>query len=197
MISESHIHPNPITTCSGLKIFVSAQSWSHLTRVQVMAPPCRLIDSPLLPIQVAPHLNLRPYISISPPSWWHLTSIQVHKLHLSSTQAPSQAHPGLKMYVSTPFRSAKLHLRFKQPPSQTHPGFKICLNSIQFLSHLNPDSNILASLPSMYHLTSIQVTRFTCQFHPGADTCVSPPTRSRLFSINLWRSVDQFHPGTI
>ena len=137
------------------------------------------------------------YISISPPSLWHLTSIQVHKFHLSSTQAPSQAHPGLKMYVSPPSRSAKLHLRFKQPPSQTHPGFKICFNSMQVLTHLIPDSNILASLPSMYHLTSIRVTRFTCQFHPGANTCVSPPSRSRLSSINLWRSVDQFHPGAI
>ena len=130
------------------------------------------------------HLNLRPYISISPPSWWHLTSIQVHKLHFSSTQAPSQAHPGLEMYVSPPSRSAKLHLRFKQPPSQTHPGFKICLNSMQVLSHLNPDSNILASLPSMYSLTSIRVARFTSQFHPAVDIYVSPPSRS-LPSISV------------
>ena len=196
-IIESQIHPSPTTICSGLKIFVSAQCWSHLTRIQVVSPPCILVDSPLLSIQVVSHLILHPYISISHPSWWHLSSIQVHKLLLSSTQAPSQAHPRLKINDSPPSRSAKLHLRFKQPPSQTYPGFRICLNSMQVLSHLNPNSNILASLPPIFQPTSIRVTRFTSHHHPSADTWVSPPSRSRLSSIHLWRFVNQFHPCTI
>ena len=98
------------------------------------------------------------------------------------------------MYVSPPSRSAKLHLRFKQPPCQTHPGFKICLNSIQVLSYLNPDSNILASLPSMYHLTS---TRVLSHLDPGPTILVSPPYMYCLNPIQVHIVTSHLPPNSV
>ena len=116
------------------------------------------------------------------------------------------------MYVSPPSRSAKLHLRFKQPPCQTHPGFKICLNSIQVLSHLNPDSNILASLPSMYHLTStpgpissgsgsndfsLTSIHVLSQPNPGPYSHITPPSKQCLNSIQVLIFMRHLNPGQV
>ena len=50
--------------------------------------------------------------------------------------------------------------------------------SIQVLSHLHPNSNILISPPPMYCLTSIQVRSFVSHLHP-CD--ISPPAYSLPF----------------
>ena len=66
---------------------------------------------------------------------------------------------------------------------------------MQVLSHLNPDSKILISHPSMYYLTSIQVPRFTSHLYilvpifvshlqPGR---VSLPYRFPINLIHVWR----------
>ena len=110
-----------------------------------LSTPSRPPDSRLTFIQIESHPNPGPHNCISPPSRWHLTSSQVPTI-------ASQIH---RDTIADPHRFQNVHL-----------------TSILALAHLNPEPKNIASPPSIYPLTSIQVHRFPSytylmsQIHP-------------------------------
>ena len=83
------------------------------------------------------------------------------------------------------------------------------LIGILFLSHLNPGQKNIISPPSMYHLTFIQVHRFSFHIHPGCvwipsrpprltshihPGCVSPQSRSRYLHLTSIKVTSYFYP---
>ena len=82
--------------------------------------------------------------------------------------------------------------------------------SIQVLSHLHPNSNILISLPSMYCLTSIQVRSFMSHLHPcdishlqpihfhsSHDICITAPSMPYLTPICVSILAPELHPDHV
>ena len=168
----SHLHPG----------HVSLASWSSVTLILVtiiasqlhqgpiippfryrgicvslpsipFSTPTRPLDSRLTFIQIESHPNPGPHNCISPPSRWHLTS----------SQAPTIASQIHRDTISNPPRFQNVYL-----------------TSILALSHLNPEPKNIASPPSMYPLTSIQVHRFPSYTYPGNVS--NPSTSPRLTS---------------
>ena len=146
------------------------------------------------------------------------------KLHLRSTQAPSQTHPGFNMWVqlpsrscSTKFRSQDSCLAFIHEPSPSR-SITLHVSSIEVASQFNPGPHIHISPPykhpyilksrlhpghvspqsrSWYlHLTSIPVTP---HLHPCPEKCSSATPMSYLKPI-LVRFISiqvlpHLHPG--
>ena len=147
------------------------------------------------PIQVPRftyHLHPSRISAQSRPKCLHFTSIQVmdvlhlswsRKLHLSSIQVTSHAHPGLKLCVTPPSRFCLTCIQ--APIILSHPH--ACLNTIQvrnYVSHLHPfhvspafKSWYLHTAPSISYLNPIQVSISASGLHPGH---VSPPARFHL-----------------
>ena len=107
-------------------------------------------DSRLTFIQIESHPNPGPHNCISPPSRWHLTS----------SQAPTIASQIHRDTITDPHRFKNVHL-----------------TSILALAHLNPEPKNIASPPSIYPLTSIQVHRFPPYTYPGNVSNPSTPPR--------------------
>ena len=132
------------------------------------------------------------------------------KLHLRSTQAPSQTHPGFNMCVklpswscSTKFRSQDSCLAFIHEPSPSR-SIALHLSSIEVASQFNPGPHIHISPPykhpyilkSQLHpcLTSIQVLIFASHFHPGD---ASPPSMSGKMQLSYTYVLSQTHTGPL
>ena len=107
-----------------------------------ISPPARFLGLSLLSIWDVSHLNSGPDICVSPPSWWRLTSNQVHKM-------ASQFHPNQIHKTASEIHPANI--------SNSYRFQDVRLNSTQTLLNLNQDFNILVSPLTMYHLTFIQV----------------------------------------
>ena len=149
ILVESHLdlsHDNCISSPPSSDYTpIQVSRYLCLTAILVLSTPSRPLDSRLTFIQIESHPNPGPYNCISPPSRWRLTSSQ-------ATTIASQIH---RDTISDP------------------PSFKnVHLTSILALAHLNPEPKNIASPPSMYPLTSIQVHRFPSytqvmsQIHP-------------------------------
>ena len=168
----SQLHPSPVSPYSGLMMCTSTQSRSHLSPIQMS-----IFVFHLYPGNV--NRDSGHEICISPPKRFPLTCIQVEGF-------ASQLHPGA---MSLPFKSENLHLNsiYVLSLPHLHPGHissqsrpkylhvtsiqviiitHVRHTSIQVLSHLHPNSNILISPPPMYCLTSIQVRSFVSHLHP-------------------------------
>ena len=113
------------------------------------------------------------------------------KLHLRSTQAPSQTHPGFNMCVklpswscSTKFRSQDSCLAFIHEPSPSR-SITLHLSSIEVASQFNPGPHIHISPPYKhpYILKS--------QLHPGH---VSPQSRSWYLHLTSIPVTPHLHP---
>ena len=140
------------------------------------------LDSRLTFIQIESHPNPGPHNCISPPSRWHLTS----------SQAPTIASQIHRDTISDPHRFQNVHL-----------------TSILALAHLNPEPKNIASPPSMYPLTSIQVHRFPSYTYPGnvsnpsthprltshiPPVHVSPQSSSRYLHLTSTQMMSHLHP---
>ena len=94
-----------------------------------------------------------------------------HKLHFSSTQAPSQTqvlfqwNPGHKILVSTPSINR--------------------LSSIKFASQIHPGPHIHISPPYRYPYQGPNYSHVVSHLDPGPDICVSLPSRWRLTNVVL------------
>ena len=131
------------------------------------------------------------------------------KLHLRSTPAPSQTHPGFNMCVklpswscSTKFRSQDSCLAFIHEPSPSR-SINLHLSPIEVASQFNPGPHIHISPPykhikvsasSRSCLTSIQVLIFASHFHPGD---VSPPSMSGKMQLSYTQAPSQTHTGPL
>ena len=168
-----------------------------------------LLDSRLLPIQIASHLNPGPYIClwtttrwcftsipvlpscISDPPRHHLKPIQVSKCASNFHPGPAQRNSGHQILVS-PSSMSRLHQGPKiciSPPSRLH------LNLIQapiFTSHLHTSTHIKVSATSRSCLTSIQVLIFASHFH---SVDVSPPSMSCKMQLSYTQVPSQTHTG--
>ena len=197
----SHLHPG----------HVSLASWSSLTLILVtilasqlhqgptippsryrgicvplpstpLSTPSRALDSRLTFIQIESHPNPGPHNCISPPSRWHLTP----------SQAPTIASQIHRDTISDPHRFQNVHL-----------------TSILALAHLNPEPKNIASPPSMYPLTSIQVHRFPSYTYPSnvsnpstplrltshiPPVRVSPQSSSRYLHLTSTQMMSHLHP---
>ena len=193
----SHLHPG----------HVSLASWSSLTLILVtiiasqlhqgptispsryrgicvslpsalLSTPSRPPDSWLTFIQIESHTNPGPHNCILPPPRWHLTS----------SQAPTIASQIHRDTISDPHRFQNVHL-----------------TSILALAHLNPEPKNIASPPSIYPLTSIQVHRFPSYTYPGNVsnhrlTSHIPPVRvstqssSRYLHLTSIQMMSHIHP---
>ena len=165
----AHLHPG----------HVSLASWSSLTLILVTIIASQLHQGPTIPpsryrgicvslpstpsqlhpdppdsrltfIQIESHPNRGPHNCISLPSRWHLTS----------SQAPTIASQIHRDTITDPHRFENVHL-----------------TSILALAHLNPEPKNIASPPSIYPLTSIQVHRFPPYTYPGNVSNPSTPPR--------------------
>ena len=201
MLQPNHLHPN----------HVSLASWSSLSLILVtiiasqlhqgpsippsryrgicvslpstpLSTPSRPLDSRLTFIQIESHPNPGPHNCISPPSRWHLTP----------SQAPTIASQIHKDTISDPHRFQNVHL-----------------TSILALAHLNPEPKNIASPPSIYPLTSIQVHRFPSYTYPGnvsnpstpprltshiPPVRVSPQSSSRYLHLTSTQMMSHLHP---
>ena len=198
-ISLSHLHPCTVSLLSRSEVscLICILVTSHLQPTHFHSSHDICITAPsisyLTPIRVsilAPELH--PY-HVSPPPKSHdlcLISIQVAPqpivLHFSSSQGPSQPHPGLQMCVSPPC-----------PISLPFSFLWLHLPSIPIVSHLHPGHAIFISPPSRSGLISIQVARLAAQLHPcsipphpGRKICILPPSISCLTPS---RSLDSHH----
>ena len=144
----------------------------------LLSTPSRPPDSWLTFIQIESHPNPGPHNCISPPSRWHLTS----------SQAPTIASQIHRDTISDPHRFQNVHL-----------------TSILALAHLNPEPKNIASPPSIYPLTSIQVHRFPSYIYPGNVsnhrlTSHIPPVRvstqssSRYLHLTSIQMMSHLHP---
>ena len=152
------LHPSPIPTFPCIKICSLTQSRSH--RTPSISRDWRLISI------YAPRFTSPPHQDrVSPESrsiylplnnnkvMFHLHSSPT-KLHLRSTQAPSQTHPGFNMCVklpswscSTKFRSQDSCLAFIHEPSPSR-SINLHLSQIEVASQFNPGPHI--HLPPPY-----------------------------------------------
>ena len=185
----SQLHPSPILPYSGLMMCTSTQSRSHLSPTQMsifvfhlypgnVKPWSRSRDLHLTSKEVPSHLHPGCRIRVSAPSRSHLTPIQVwkfaSKLHPCSVPPPSTSRSHL-ISIQVQIFASHIHPGDVYRPSRSQD---VHHTSIQVLSHLHPNSNILISPPSMYCLTSIQVRSFVSHLHP-CD--ISPPAYSLPF----------------
>ena len=118
-----------------------------------LSTPSRPLDSRLTSIQIESHPSPGPHNCVSSPSRWRLTS----------SQAPTIASQIHRETISNPPRFQDVHL-----------------TPILVLSYLNPEQKNIASPPSMYPLSSIQVHRFPSYIYPGHVS--NPSTSPRLTS---------------
>ena len=189
-ISLSHLRPCTVSLPSRSEVscLICIHVTSHLQPTHFHSSHAICITAPsmsyLTPIRVSilvPELHPD---HVSPPSKSHdlcLISIQVTPqtipLHLSSSQGPSQPHPGLQMCVSPPSMSRLTSIQF---PTVASP-------SIPIVSHFHPGHAIFISPPSRPGLISIQVARLAAELHPcsisphpGLKICILPPSISCL-----------------
>ena len=161
-------------------------------------------------------------ICISPPKRFPLTCIQVAGF-------ASQLHPGA---ISLPFKSENLHLNsiYVLSLPHLHPGHissqsrpkylhltsiqVMCIahvhhTSIQVLSHLHPNSNILisphpctVSLPSRSEVSCLICIHVTSHlqpihFHSSHDICITAPSMSYLTPIRVSILAPELHPDHV
>ena len=161
--------------------------------------------SPLLHIGINSGLNRKPSRFASNLLLSHWIHIQIPLSHL---------HP---CTISTSCRSIVLDLTPIHVASQLHTDTvsnparfqNLHLIDILFLSHLNQGQKKIISPPSMYHLTFIQVHRFSLHIHPGCvwipsrpprltshihPGCVSPQSRSRYLHLTSIEVTSYLHP---
>ena len=124
------------------------------------------------------------------------------KLHLRSTPAPSQTHPGFNMCVklpswscSTKFRSQDSCLAFIHEPSPSR-SINLHLSPIEVASQFNP-GHIHISPPYKHPYQSLSFIQVVSHLNPGPYICISLPSRGRLTSIHVRKNAAQLHPGPI
>ena len=146
----------------------------------------------LTSIQVLSHLDPGPKILVSPPYMYCLIPIQVH---IVTSHLPPDS-------VSTPSRSWYSCVTSIQATSHLHPGLKMygallsmhCLTSNQAIHQ-----GCVSPQPMSWylHLTTIQVTY---HLHQVPEICISAPSRSYLKAIQVSRCVSHIqclHSGPV
>ena len=124
-------------------------------------------------------------------------------LHLRSTPAPSQTHPGFNMCVklpswsfSTKFRSQDSCLAFIHEPSPSR-FINLHLSPIKVASQFNPGPHIHISPPYKHPYGGLSFIQVVSHLNPGPYICISFPSRWRLTSIHVRKNAAQLHPGPI
>ena len=128
-------------------------------------------------IQVLSHLHPCPQKPVSPPSMYHLTSIQVQKFvyhrHIY------RVSPTFSFHLNSPQTSRLISIQASRFTRHFHPGRTVTQSRILHLCHI-----------SRLCLTPMQVPKKASQLHPGPISqghlhmkmYVSPPYRSFLTS---------------
>ena len=186
VLVESHLnlsHDNCISAAPRSNYTpIQVSGYLCLTATPPPSTPSRPLDSRLTIIQIESHPNPGPYNCISPPSSWRITS----------HQAPTIASQIHRDTISDPPRFQNVHL-----------------TSILALAHLNPEPKNIASPPSMYPLTSIQVHRFPSYTYLGnvsnpstpprltshiPPVRISPQSSSRYLHLTSTQMMSHLHP---
>ena len=115
---------------------------------------------------------------------FHLHS-SPHKMHLRSTQAPSQTYPGFNMCVKLPSWSCSTEFL-----SRLHP-WTVSIKVHKFASLPNRGCISIQSRSPYSHLTSIQAPILKSQLHPGR---VSPQSRSWYLYLTSIPATSHLHP---
>ena len=169
----------------------------HLNSIQVpshphpfpeidVSPQFRLLDSRLLPIQIASHLSPGPYICLWTTTRWCFTSIPV---------LPSCISDPPRHYLK-PIQVSICESNFHPGPAQRNSGHKIIV-SPSFMNRLHQSPQICISPPPRLHLNSIQAPIFTSHLHTSTHIKVSVSSRSCLSSIQVMIFASHFHPGDV
>ena len=131
-------------------------------------PPPRLLNSRLISIHVASHLNPGHQNCISAPSKHHHNPIQDSRYVFRLHPGPISSGSGYKYSSLT-----SIYVRFQPnlgPYSRHHPT-------------LHPQTTTPTPYPQA-----------ASQLHLGPDIHISPQSRSRLTSIHVWRCMAHLYP---